>query len=96
LREVRASLGLSPYNRSYFQLLPAFLAVLIVTLALKMGFAGMRLQWAVALVASVLAYLVFLGIMLSCRLTADDDLIVKAIWSKIAAAFKRQKTVVLA
>ncbi len=96
LREVRFSMGLSPYNRSYLQLLPAFLAVLISTLALKFGFAAVGPQWAVAVGAIILAYLVFLGIMLNCRLTADDELIVKAIGSKIAATFLREKTAVLA
>ena len=85
LREVRRSLGFSPYNRSYIQLVPPLLALLIATLALKVGLAYVRPQWAVIILAIAVAYLIFLGVMFSFGLSADDELIVNAIWSRIRA-----------
>src|SRR6266852_3403430 len=85
LREVGRTLGLFPYSPSYLRLLPPLLALLIATLALKVGLAYVRLQWAVIMLAIAVAYLIFLGVMFSFGLSADDELIANAIWSRIRA-----------
>jgi len=89
LLEVRKALGLSPYNRGYFRLLPATVATLAVTLALQRYSAVFRHDWLAVGIALGLAYGVFAGMILVVGLDADDRLIATAISSRIRTSFAR-------
>jgi O-antigen/teichoic acid export membrane protein len=87
LLEVRKALALSPYNRSYFGLLPPALAVFAMTLAFKKYSFVFRHDWLTVGVALVMAYAVFALMIFIKGLNADDRLIASAIWLRIRAAF---------
>jgi O-antigen/teichoic acid export membrane protein len=87
LREVRQALGLTPYNRGYFRLLPATLATLAVILWLQRRSDVFRHDWLAVGSALGLAYSVFAGMIFLVGLDADDRVIATAIWSRIRAAF---------
>jgi O-antigen/teichoic acid export membrane protein len=84
--EVRKSLGLSAYNRSYAHLLLPAAAMLGVTLALKKVSAFFGYDWLAAGVAGFVAYAVFGAIVLMFGLDADDRMIADAIWSRVRGA----------
>ncbi len=86
LQQARKALGLSPYNRSYFHLLPPAVAVVIVTLVLKKNSFIFAHDWLAAGVALILAYVVFGAIVLLSGLDADDRLIANAVWLRIRGA----------
>lgn len=81
--EVRKSLGLSAYNRSYVHLLLPAAAMIGVTLALKKVCAFFGRDWIAAGVALFMAYAVFGAIILMFGLDADDRMIANAIWSRV-------------
>jgi O-antigen/teichoic acid export membrane protein len=87
LLQVRAALQLSPYNRSYFYLLPPTVASLAVTLLLKNNSGVFHHDWLAVAVTGVLAYLTFAAIVLAFGLNPDDRLIANAIWARVRAAF---------
>ena len=84
--EVRKSLGLSAYNRSYAHLLLPAAAMLGVTLALKKVSTFFVHDWVAAGVAVFMAYAVFGAIILMFGLDADDRMIANAIWSRVRGA----------
>jgi O-antigen/teichoic acid export membrane protein len=84
--EVRKSLGLSAYNRSYAHLLLPAAAMLGVTLALKKVSTFFGHDWVAAGVAVFMAYAVFGAIILMFGLDADDRMIANAIWSRVRGA----------
>ncbi len=86
LLEVRKALGLSPYNRSYIRLLIPTLAMLAVTMLLRMNSSVFGRDWLAAAVAFLLAYAVFAAAVLAFGLDADDRLIASAIWSRLRVA----------
>lgn len=86
LLEVRKALGLSPYNRSYIRLLIPTLAMLAVTMVLRMNSSVFGGDWLAAAVAFLLAYAVFAAAVLAFGLDADDRLIASAIWSRLRVA----------
>ena len=83
LREVRSKLGLSPYNRSYFRLLPPLAGNLCVLLLLRFALAGILPSWMTLAIVLVSAYLVFVVIALAVGLDKDDRLIAWALWSRV-------------
>ena len=87
LLEVRATLGLSPYNRGYLQLLPPTIAVAAVTLVVEKYRSVFHHDWLAIGTALALAYGVFATMVLMRRLDADDRLIVDAIWLRIRGVF---------
>jgi O-antigen/teichoic acid export membrane protein len=87
LFEVRKRLGLSPYNRSYFRLLPAACAAVGATLAVRHYSHVFGHDWLIIAVALGLAYTVFACLILLTGLDSDDRLIAGAIWSRIGSAF---------
>src|ERR1700733_304202 len=84
--EVRKSLGLSAYNRSYAHLLLPAAAMLGVTLALKKVSTFFGHDWVAAGVSLFSAYAVFGTIVLMFGLDADDRMIANAIWSRVRGA----------
>jgi len=89
LREVRSSLRLSPYNASYFRLLPPFLATAVTLLALKLFVPFLQPGWAFILLSLFLGYCVFLGVALVVGLNGDDQLIAMAIWTRARGSFQQ-------
>jgi O-antigen/teichoic acid export membrane protein len=89
LLEVRQALGISPYNRGYWRLLPPTAATLAVTLVLKEYSYLFHRDWLAIGITLGLAYCVFSVIVLMGVLDADDRLIASAIWSRIRVMFAR-------
>lgn len=87
LLEVRAVLKLSPYNATYFRLLPPIAAVVVVTLLIKTYSDVFHHDWLAVAVAGVAAYLVFTAGVFLVGLNADDRLIADAIWGRIRGVF---------
>ncbi len=85
LRELRSSLHMSPYNRSYFRLLPPAAASIGVAFILRFALAGVSRQWMVMMLSGVVSYIVLLGVALAMGLNDDDRVIVRA----LAARFRR-------
>jgi O-antigen/teichoic acid export membrane protein len=83
LIEVRRTLGIFPYTRSYLRLLLPALAMLTVTLVLKSYSNLFRHDWIAVGVTMIVAYTVFAAIVLTFGLNVDDRLIANAIWSRV-------------
>ncbi len=83
LREVRSKLGLFPYNRSYFRLLPPLAANLCVVLFLRFALGGILPPWMTLAIVLVSAYFAFVAIALAAGLDEDDRLIARALWSRV-------------
>jgi O-antigen/teichoic acid export membrane protein len=83
LTEVRRTLGLSPYSRSYLRLLLPLSGCLMVLFVLKAKLGAFRPEWVVITAGLVLAYAAFIGLALEVGLDADDQLIVRAVWSRV-------------
>ena len=92
LREVRHSLGLVPYNRSYAKLLAPVTVTVGVLLLLHREFNAVRPEWLMVAVGLVLGYVAFVGIALAFGLDADDQLIARAVRARMrGVSFLRQR-----
>jgi O-antigen/teichoic acid export membrane protein len=89
LLEVRRALKVSPYNRSYFKLLPSVAGAFLVTLLVSKISGPLRMGFASIVVALVLAYAVFGAVMLAMGLDSDDRLITDAVWARVRGIFGR-------
>jgi O-antigen/teichoic acid export membrane protein len=89
LLEVRRALKVSPYNRSYFKLLPSVAGAFLVTLLVSRISGPLRMGFASIVVALVLAYAVFGAVMLAMGLGSDDRLITDAVWARVRGLFGR-------
>ena len=87
LREVRRSLGFSPYNRSYVRLLPALAAAVATVFALRSVLASVSSAWVLLIVSGVMVYLVFIGVTLLTGLKDEDRLLARAVWEKLREKF---------
>jgi O-antigen/teichoic acid export membrane protein len=87
LSEVRRSLRLSPYNRSYLRLAFPLIGMLLVLLLLRAEFSALGPEWAMIGLGLALAYLTFIGLALIFGLDTDDQLIARAVWSRIRSVF---------
>lgn len=90
LREVRSTLRLSPYNRSYARLMIPLLATIAACFLLRVGLAGMGRPWLAIATSLPLAYLVFVAVAWVAGVDADDRLIAKAAWARVQARFPRR------
>jgi O-antigen/teichoic acid export membrane protein len=89
LLQVRSSLGLSPYNRSYLSLLPAAMVTAVVEfLILRLGH-GMRSNPLLILVSVAVGYLAFLGTMIAFGLDKNDRLLADAVRNKLRGGLER-------
>jgi O-antigen/teichoic acid export membrane protein len=91
LFEVRKALALSPYNRSYFSLLPPTVAVFVMMLALKRYLFVFHRDWLTLGLALVMAYVLFTFMICFKGLNADDRLIASAIWLRVRATFVKSR-----
>jgi O-antigen/teichoic acid export membrane protein len=91
LRQVRAALGLSPYNRTYLRLFGPCLASLAVTAGLRLftRSLGLHPEWLWIGVALAASYASFCGFALLGGLDDDDKMIVGAIRGRILGATGR-------
>jgi O-antigen/teichoic acid export membrane protein len=83
LFEVRSTLKVSPYNRSYLKLLPATGSAFLVILLLRKAPFLVHSDWAVIVVALLLSYAVFLAMTRVLGLDADDRLVTGSVWARI-------------
>jgi len=85
LREVKATLGLTPYNRSYVRLFLPVLSVATIVALVRME-ASLFHNVALAIAAGlVLGYLIFIAGILLGGLDSDDKMIVAAIRGRLGA-----------
>jgi O-antigen/teichoic acid export membrane protein len=87
LTEVRRSLHLSPYNRSFLRLTLPLIGMLMVLLLWRARLSLFQPEWAVIGIGLALAYLTFIGFALIFGLDTDDQLIARAVWSRIRSVF---------
>ena len=87
LFEVRRALKLSPYNRSYLKLLPSIGSALLLTLLMSRVSVSLRAEWALIIVALLLAYGGFSVVAYAMGLDPDDRLIANAIWARARGYF---------
>jgi O-antigen/teichoic acid export membrane protein len=83
LLEVKKSLGLFPYNRSYWMLAAPTLMTFAAAIGLRIGLQSILFDIPVVVLSMVIVYGVFIGTVLLLGLNADDRLIASSIWSKI-------------
>ncbi len=91
LRQVRAALQLSPYNRTYLRLLGPCAVSLAVTAGVRLLVRSLDLhpEWLWIGIALVVSYASFCGLALLAGLDNDDKMIVAAIRSRLLAAMGR-------
>lgn len=89
LREVRRSLGLSPYNHSYARLLGPLLATFAVCALLRAAMSAIGSTWVTITVGLPLAYLVFLAVAWAGGVDADDRLITTAVWGRLQGLLQK-------
>ena len=89
LREVRSTLGLSPYNRTYLRLILPSAASLATVLCLRVLVPGFRPEWLAIGAALVIAYVTFGGLSLMVGLDDDDRMIVAAIQRRLLGAIAK-------
>jgi O-antigen/teichoic acid export membrane protein len=87
LLEVRAALELSPYNRSYFRLLPPAGAASFVSWIVGKTPLFTHSDWIAILVALLGAYAAFSVTTFAVGLDSDDRLIINAVWDRVRGAF---------
>ena len=91
LRQVRAVLHLSPYNRTYFHLLGPAVASLALTAGFRLLVQSFDLhpEWLWIGIALVVSYVSFCGLALLAGLDNDDQMIVAAIRNRVLGALGR-------
>ena len=89
LLEVRKTLKLSPYNRSYLKLLPSVGSVFLITLLLSKVSVFVRADWVVIIASLLLAYVAFVAMSFAMGLDSDDRLMVDAVWARARLLFGR-------
>lgn len=83
LWEVRKTLGLSPFSRSYLRLLIPTIAALLMALLLRHEAAVFGRYWIGIGVSLLASYLVFAGAVLAVGLDQDDRLVADALRSRL-------------
>lgn len=91
LRQVRAALQLSPYNRTYLRLLGPCVVSLAVTVGLRLlvRATGLQPEWLWIGIALAASYASFCGLALLAGLDNDDKMIVAAIRGRVLGAMGR-------
>ncbi len=83
LAQVRKTLHLSPYNRSYLGLALPAAAGILVTWLVKKNAAMFHHNWLSILAAMISVYLAFGAALLISGLDDDDRMIARAVWSRV-------------
>jgi hypothetical protein len=94
LHEVKASLGLSPYNRSYLHLALPTLATGAFALGLLYVGGIFQHNWLLLAIAGLSAYAVFFGVLSLFGLDDDDRLVLRAVWSRVRGGFQKVRIAV--
>ena len=91
LRQVRAALQLSPYNRTYLRLLGPSAVSLALTAGVRLLIRSLDLhpEWLWIGIALVVSYASLCGLALLAGLDDDDKMIVAAIRSRVLGAMRR-------
>jgi len=89
LREVKSSLGLSPYNRSYMHLALPTVVMVLFAMALQHFGNVFRSNWTLLAVAGLTAYAVFFSALSFFGLDDDDRLVLHAVWSRLRGGFQK-------
>ena len=87
LREVRTALGISPYTRRYWHLLPAVLGSVAAVVCFRLAAHSIRREWPVIVMSAAVSYLALAGIAAMVGLDEDDQTIAKAAWSRVRNIF---------
>jgi O-antigen/teichoic acid export membrane protein len=93
LLEVRRTLKLFPYNRSYVKLILPVAGTITVALAARVLLSSLRPQWLIAAIAMGIAYTTFVSIALAFGLDPDDRLVLGAVKAKLLAIFPKPRMV---
>jgi O-antigen/teichoic acid export membrane protein len=91
LHEVRKALHISPYNRSYFALLIPTALLAAALALLRFGTASMTHQAPVILLALVVSYAVFGGLVITYALDPDDRVIAGNAWSQLRIGLRKRE-----
>ena len=89
LREVRAALQISPYNRTYLRLLLPAAASVAAVLGIRALSASVHPEWIAIAAGLVAAYAAFCGLSLLVGLDSDDRMIVNAIQRRLLISVGR-------
>jgi O-antigen/teichoic acid export membrane protein len=89
LREVRSALGITPYNRGYLRVVPAVVAMILTTIALRHFGDCFDSKVLLILGSAAIAYAILVAATLSIGLDSDDRVVTTAIWLRIRASFSR-------
>jgi O-antigen/teichoic acid export membrane protein len=89
LREVKAVLQLSPYNRTYLRLLGPCAASIAVLLGSRLLVVEVHPEWVLIVIALAVSYATFGGLALLLGLDDDDRMIVGAIQRRLLGAAGR-------
>ncbi len=93
LRQVRAALHLSPYNRTYLRLFAPCLLSLALTEGLRLLVRSWHPEWFWIGVALVVSYASFGGLALLAGLDNDDKMIVAAVRNRVLGAMERKPSI---
>ena len=89
LLDVRKTLGLLPFTRSYLRLALPVAATLLVLAVARAAFRPGYLELPVMAAGLALAYATFISTALLRGLDADDRLVTDAIWARLRGRFQR-------
>jgi O-antigen/teichoic acid export membrane protein len=89
LSEVRSALGISPYNRRYWHLVPAVLASMVVVVCWRWATYSIHPQWPIILMSAVLSYLALVGTSAMVGLDEGDRVIAQAVWLRVRSILSR-------
>jgi len=82
-REVRAVLGLTPYNRTYWRLLPAILGTVAAAYAFRPIASAVHPVWIGLIICVIGVYVVFVALVLLVGLRDDDRVLAHAVVMRI-------------
>jgi O-antigen/teichoic acid export membrane protein len=89
LYEVKKSLGMTPYNATYWRLLPGLLAMAAVSIVILRVYRGWRFEWVGIGLSLLGAYVAFVAVVLVTGLDSDDKSVVAAVWYRLRGASVR-------
>jgi O-antigen/teichoic acid export membrane protein len=87
LREVRQALGMSPYNRSYWRLVPAISGSIAVAFLLRALLGGLKPAWLSIIISLIVVYVVFITIIMISGVKDEDRVLANAVWARVRGRF---------
>jgi O-antigen/teichoic acid export membrane protein len=83
LLQVRKTLGLTPFNRSYLRLIPPASVTTLIAVGFKSEAGLFRQAWIAIAVSMTASYLIFAAMVALLGLDADDRLVATALWARV-------------